>query len=365
MTDHYLPSKLPTYLLRLDLEYTRAGAGLLLSIIRNARALVVAETTYDNWNGGTYGHDVILFIPRDVMARIQLGKQEGICSLLRSDLNICASGVSNESFPAVHLELNDENDPQFQQAKAFGNKKPISPEIPSIWRSGYVRLFVSHRDNYKRQAQRLARELEAFGISCFVAHDTIEPMEAWQHEIEKGLATMEIMLALVTSDFHDSVWTNQEVGYALGSAIPIIALKLESQDPAGFIGERQALKANVDEPESAAADLYQIIAEKLGQRARLQTALVSAFATAPDFSQAKIRFQRLERLITRLTDKELAQLIAGFETNPQLHNAIYLNNEYNRLVHFLEKVTAQKFNIKGKTISKTSPVANIDDEIPF
>jgi hypothetical protein len=188
-------------------------------------------------------------------------------------------------------------------------------------------------------------------------------MEVWQHEIEKGLATMEVMLTLITTDFHDNVWTNQEIGYALGNSIPIIALKLGNKDPAGFIAERQALKADPEHPELAAEDIQKIIAEKLGQRARLQPALIAAFAATPDFLQAKIRFQRLERPVAALSDKELAQLLAAFEANPQLHNAIYLVNEYNRFMRFLEKVTGKRFEKQGKVVFEK--IAEMDDGIPF
>ena len=67
-------------------------------------------------------------------------------------------------------------------------------------------------------------------------------MEVWKHEIEKGLQTMDVMLALITNDFHKSVWTNQEVGFALGNNIPVISLKLGVTDPNGFLSDKQALK---------------------------------------------------------------------------------------------------------------------------
>ena len=69
-------------------------------------------------------------------------------------------------------------------------------------------------------ARRLGDALCAYGISPFVAHDTIVPMKTWQLEIEKGLETMEVMLAFLTDDFHQSTWTNQEIGYALGKSVP-------------------------------------------------------------------------------------------------------------------------------------------------
>jgi hypothetical protein len=64
-------------------------------------------------------------------------------------------------------------------------------------------------------------------------------VKTWQQEIEKGLETMEVMLAFITDDFHDSVWTNQEVGYALGKGVPIIPVKFGRNDPDGFIGSKQ------------------------------------------------------------------------------------------------------------------------------
>ena len=106
----------------------------------------------------------------------------------------------------------------------------VAPDTLSDWAGtdGVIRLFISHRDAYKAAAKELAMSLEEYGISAFVAHDTIQPMTTWQHEILKGLQLMEFMLAFITDDFFESPWTNQEIGYALGNSIPIISLKLEN-----------------------------------------------------------------------------------------------------------------------------------------
>ena len=39
-----------------------------------------------------------------------------------------------------------------------------------------VRVFISHKDSAKKAAHLLGERLKNFGFSCFVAHDTIEPM---------------------------------------------------------------------------------------------------------------------------------------------------------------------------------------------
>src|ERR1700752_1963309 len=239
---HYLPSKVPAYLRRLKLEYERTDSTRLLELITSARVKVIEETSYDNWDGGTYGHDVILFVPDEVLGDIGFESAKQLAETICNDLNKCAGSVNNESIRLVHLELTDQSDADFQSAVSFAQQQQTNPDSIRFWKPGHLRMFVSHRDTHKSSARDLADALDAYGISTFVAHDTIEPMATWQREIEKALETMEVMLAFVTDDFHDSVWTNQEVGYALGKGVPIIPIKFEHKDPVGFIGPKQALK---------------------------------------------------------------------------------------------------------------------------
>jgi hypothetical protein len=332
-----------------------------MEVLQSAKTYVVEETTYDGWNGGTYGHDVIFFLSPEIMGGISFDAQKTIEDTFRDDLNRCAP-QSNEHFSAVRLELDDEGDLNFQRAIPFSGRAPANLNILSIWKPGYIRLFVSHRDHHKALVAQLAEALDAYGICAFVAHDTIGPMTTWQHEILKGLETMEIMLAFVTSDFHESAWTNQEIGYALGKGIPVISLKLERKDPPGFIGAFQALKANLSSPSQCVGELYALLSDKLGQKERLERTLISAFSDSPNFDEARVRFDRMASAITSLSDDDLQFIIDKFAENDQLHNAIYLVNKYQRLTSFLTKCTKRKFTIKGNTIVELS---SLRDEIPF
>ncbi len=109
-----------------------------------------------------------------------------------------------------------------------------------IWKGDAFRLFLSHKTAVKRQTAELKNRLSEYGVSCFVAHEDIYPTKEWQEEIENALASMDGFAAILTSDFHDSLWTDQEVGYALARGVPMIAVKL-GKDPYGFIGKFQAL----------------------------------------------------------------------------------------------------------------------------
>ena len=174
---------------------------------------------------------------------------------------------------------------------------------------------------------------------------------------------MEIMLAFVTDDFHESVWTNQEIGFALGRNIPIVSLKLQGQDPNGFIGKQQALKWSYYNVAEVAPNIYEILADKLGNRERLQTSLVRAFVNSPDFHETRRPFDRMRNVVSNLSDAELKDIIVGYRENDQLHNSIYLNNKYNRLSQFLNDTSEKSVAVNGKKISVVSD--DTEDDIPF
>ena len=356
-TKYCLPTKANSYLKRLLGEYILEEKINLIEIISSAKIYIIEGADFDNWNGGTYGHDVKLFLSKSVLAKIKVREQNTIAEEIRTDLNSCAEAIENEFFRKVIFELNDENDLEYIQAIGISKKTELNPNHLSIWTPNQIRLFISHRDNHKAAANLLAEELKEYGISAFVAHDSIEPMKTWRQEILNGLETMEIMLAFITDNFHESTWTNQEIGYALGKNIPIISLKLEGADPEGFINDIQALKSKLDTLALATKDIYKLISERLGNDKRTQNALISAFIKSDDYNQAQKRFIRLEEVTKNLSGDEVREIIEGYKTNNQLHQCIYLNNHYKRLQKFLEQTTNKKFSIKNKIIS-------IQEEIP-
>ena len=225
-----------------------------------------------------------------------------------------------------------------------------SPDSLSIWKPEMVRLFISHRDEYKKEANELAKALEDYGISSFVAHDKIKPMTEWQEEILKGLETMEIMLAFVTSDFHKSVWTNQEVGYALGCDIPVLSLKLEQSDPEGFISGQQALRGRLDYPAASVLGIYKLLSENLEDNGRLQSGVISTFVESPNYAEAKERFDRMSEVIDHLSGDEVVRILDGFAGNPQLYECYHLIDSSRRLCGFLEKTTGEKYSFVDRRI---------------
>lgn len=116
-------------------------------------------------------------------------------------------------------------------------------EDSSLWEEGCFKLFISHLDKNKNFAKEIKEGLKGYGISCFVAHDDIRPTSLWQYEIEKALRTCDGLLAILEPGFHQSSWTDQEIGFAFGRGVVIVSVRI-GQDPYGFIGKFQAITEN-------------------------------------------------------------------------------------------------------------------------
>lgn len=135
-----------------------------------------------------------------------------------------------------------------------------SVEPPQNWQNTKrFRLFISHISADKLIATRLKDALAVHEIAGFVAHEDIHPTLAWQDEIERGLRTMDAMVAVHTKGFSASFWTQQEIGFALGRRVKVISFKY-GEDPTGFIGKHQALPRLRRSAEEIAAEIDKLLA---------------------------------------------------------------------------------------------------------
>ena len=357
--DYRLPSKIISYLKRLDLGYARSDNKILSKVIQNAHIYVEETVCYEqHLDGDHYGHKVFLFLDRATISEIELKSHNFYCSIIEKDLNSINS-IQYEFIDNVCLELEDENDPQYQKSMPMKSHVQVDPDNLSFWKPDHIRLFISHRDNYKNEAQDLANKLEKYGISAFVAHDTIEPMTTWQEEIMKGLQTMEIMLAFITDNFSKSSWTNQEIGVALGRNIPIISLKLENESPCGFIQTKQALKGNLRNLAKSVPEIYNLTIELIGGE-RCKSVLISKFLTSRNYGQALSLCKLMDETINSLSDDEAEQIIYGFSNNSQLYGSVYLKDP---LCDFLKRTTGKDYFIRRNKICAVEDCAN--DDVPF
>lgn len=192
-------------------------------------------------------------------------------------------------------------------------------DLPEFWQDGHFRLFISHIAEHREEASELQQALRTHYISAFVAHSDIEPTHEWIDDIIAALKSAEALIALLQEGFHESRWTDQEVGIAIGVGIPVISLSYDL-NPYGFIGRYQALRTGEKDVETLAEEIATILVRHPKTRRRMAEATVTRFANSNSFENAKRNMTRLEKLEywdPSLSDRALQAL----EENRQINHS--------------------------------------------
>jgi hypothetical protein len=221
-----LPENIERYLAMLSTVYAQEGQRQLQEIIVNSQPRVHEAWSSDNWNGGTYGHALYLVLPEPLFS-VSLRQKDELEEKIKDDLNKIQN-VQNEFIEKVFLEVDLGKDADWRQKSGLLvlGKRSVSVDAANrIWgERDAFRLFLSHKSEVKKETAALKESLQLFGVSCFVAHMDIHPTKLWQDEIEIALASMDGFVALLTEKFHESDWTDQEVGFAFARGVPIVAV---------------------------------------------------------------------------------------------------------------------------------------------
>jgi hypothetical protein len=193
---------------------------------------------------------------------------------------------------------------------------------PSFWLEEHLRLFVSHLAKRKKQAALLQQNRLSYQISSFIAHVDIEPTKKWQDEIELALSTADALVAMLTPGFHESKWTDQEIGFAMGRSLPILTIRL-GEDPYGFLAREQAIQGIDVTEDKVARAIFNVFVKNKQTQKRMAQSLVSRFVGSNSFASAKVNFALLEKV--EYWDRQLTtQVKKAVKENGQISDAWYL-----------------------------------------
>lgn len=312
-----LPRNIERFLAALSKLYAQDGKRQLQELIVNAQTRVVEGWSIDNWQGGTYGHALYLVVPEALFLSVAKTRT-AIQKQIREDLNNIHN-VQNEFVEEVFLEIETEDnlDWRADSGLLLAPKRVISPSVTKrIWGEGGYRVFLGHKAEVKKQTAELKERLLLYGVSCFVAHADIRPTKAWQDEIESALSTMDAFVALMTANFHESDWTDQEVGFAIARGVPIISVKL-GRDPYGFIGKFQALSCSW---EKAPKELVGLLIKQ----DRMLNAYIRAVRSCSHFDDGN-RLAAVLSDIDQLTDDQADALVSAYNENIEVNGSFGFN----------------------------------------
>ncbi len=336
-----LPDRIDAYLATGTSILKGRGDLVAAELLKAGRAEVIPGS-YDNWDGGQYYYRVELSVPADSLDEVTAAKSE-VEEKIKDTLEETIS-LPNEFVSSVSLVVDT-------LRKSVTHPQLSSEDITRIWGDKTLRLFLSHKSGHKANVAKIKEELSILGVSCFVAHEDIEPTKEWQDEIERALNSMDIMAALLTKDFHSGSWTDQEVGFAFGRGIPIIAVKLEGSDPLGFIGKFQAVSSDWDStPEK--------IIKLLFNHSKMVDAYVEAMKNCSSFDNAN----KLAEMLPEIKDCSETQeqgMLEAYNDNGEVSGAYGFNGHKQSryglgIAHHLGRITGRKFqyNISRSSISE-------------
>ena len=342
-----LPKNIEHYLATLSKLYAHEGKSQLQEIIVNAQIRVHEGWDYDNWNGGTSGHALFLAIPERLF--LSSIKQKGdIETKITEDLNKLHN-FQNESISTVFLEMETAMDHEWRKESGLllAGKRVVPPDATKrIWGDVGFRVFLSHKSEVKKETAVLKDGLRLFGISCFVAHEDIHPTKAWQDEIENALASMDGFVALMTEGFHDSNWTDQEIGYAVAKGVPIIAVRL-GKDPYGFIGKFQALSSTW---QSSVEDIVKILIKN----DQILSDYIQALHNCPSWDSGNV-LARVLPSIEKLTAAQIDALVSAYNETSELRGSFGFNGTKpsiygSGLLSYINRFGNRKFEVSSNRL---------------
>lgn len=230
--------------------------------------------------------------------------------------------------------------------------------VSQLWGEGSIRVFISHVAQYKTLATEIKEGLADFSVASFVAHEDIEPAAEWQTEIERALFSMDMLVALLTDDFSESKWTDQEVGIAIGRDVPIVSVSL-GVDPYGFIGKYQAIRGISKNRDQILDGILGILFKRDGLREESVGALIKRVANAFNYAHAN-SLARYLPMIDQLSPDQERSLVEAFNTNSQVNEAHGFNPS---IVGHLKRWTGNNYRIEAG--SRYANQLVLDEEIPF
>ncbi len=364
-THFELPPKIEEYLAVLSRLYARTKNARLQEIIVNGAPTIHEEWTYDNWNGGTYGHALTLTIPEELFLDVIEDKgdfQDQICKDINSMNN-----VPNEHIAGIFIEMEPLESDDWRKKSGLLRPQTAYVSVPPkslarLWDVGQVRVFLSHKAEYKKGTSQLKDCLKRYGIACFVAHEDIEPTEEWQTEIEHALHSMDAMVALLTPDFHESKWTDQEIGFALGRGLPVVAVCL-GQDPYGFIGKLQGLQGcDWQQVEDMAAEAYALLYKRLPDKSRLFEAALAAYAGSDSWADSAWKVENVLSTFETLTRRQVEDVVRAYRDNPQNLSSF---DGMDALKPLLERWTGERWEVRKNQLKRVKDAEVHTDGLPF
>lgn len=181
-----------------------------------------------------------------------------------------------------------------------------------------IEVFLSHADEDKAIARRIADALEKYQVKTFAAHDDIDAGDDWETTLINKIRDCDLFVALLSENFHNAHYTDHEVGIARGLNRPIIPIRIDNTSPYGFMSKFQAKKIPADVmKEDEIADLVHSMATVTEKGRSIIDNLIKEFTYAGSFDKAN-EISKILFTYTKFSKKQINDIVDAYVNNGQI-----------------------------------------------
>lgn len=186
-----------------------------------------------------------------------------------------------------------------------------------------LRFFISYTIATRELVGQLKKHLELNGFDVFCAHEDIRPATEWQDDILRNLDMADVFIAVLTSDFKESDWTDQETGVAVAGNKFIIPIQID-MSPYGFINKYQSLKLRTDVSnglEIATGEIIDAMILRSKFKADMKSFFINVLAESNSFDQAKIRARVVCNKFNDFSKGDINRIYTATMENNQIYGS--------------------------------------------
>ncbi len=161
----------------------------------------------------------------------------------------------------------------------------------------------------------------------------IEENSEWEDQIRHALQTCNLLVALLTPGYRESPWTDQEIGWALGRQVPVVAIR-RGIDPYGFIGRYQAIRGSDLTAEELATKVFDVLWRDREHHPLVEQSVAYALAESHSFAQTRLLYRYIREV--NLWSSDMIDVVQdSLERNRNVYDAWYGSRDVSRLLEDL------------------------------
>lgn len=188
-----------------------------------------------------------------------------------------------------------------------------------------MKAFISYSTADKIFAGSVKKALEEYEIEAFLAHEDLQVSDEWKERIQAELRQVDVFVAILSTNFKNSLWCEQELGFIVSrSDVLIIPLSVDGTTPYGFIGHLQGQTIH-----DIAGTAQTIESALYRKRPRLMIPFqIARVRGATSYRNAEKMVRPLVPVFAEFTEDEISDFVRAATENGEVWDAADCRSKY-------------------------------------